>query len=296
MALAVLALGKLGGRELGYASDLDLVFVYGKDGESDGARPLANVTYMTRLAQRLMSGLHTMHPSGRLYEIDTRLRPSGSQGLLVSSLAAWRRYHQESAELWERQALTQLRPVAGDAALGQEAAAIAAECVYRGPAEPRAMDHCDISVALIAMRDRIERELGGGAGAVDLKTGRGGMVDIEFASQYLQLVLGPAHPSLRTPSTLAALRAAGRLGGALAWLAAPCALLADAYVYLRRIEHRLRIVHDAPLSRLPDDPGELDLLARRLGLTDGAALRERDRRFRDEVRRAFDEVLRTPIA
>jgi glutamate-ammonia-ligase adenylyltransferase len=125
--LAILAMGKLGGRELGYASDLDVVFVYSADGHTDGARSIDNLTYMTRLAQRLMSGLHTMHPGGRLYELDTRLRPSGSQGLLVSSLQAWHNYHRDGAQLWERQALIKLGPVGGDPALGARVAAAAAQ-------------------------------------------------------------------------------------------------------------------------------------------------------------------------
>jgi glutamate-ammonia-ligase adenylyltransferase len=278
--LAVLALGKLGGGELGYASDLDVLFVYAADGESDGERPLPNVEYMSRLAQRLMGGLHTMHPGGRLYEVDTRLRPSGSKGLLVSSLAAWTRYHQESARLWERQALTRLRPVAGDAALGARAAAVAEAFVYAAPIDP-----AQAAAEMSAMRDKIERELAGGS---DLKAGKGGLIDIEFASQFIQLVLGPREPAMRTPSTLEALRAAVRLVPALA---APCALLADAYLYLRRIEHRIRIVHDASEQRLPADPVELDKLARRLGLTDGDALQGTYRRWTGEVRRAYDAVL-----
>jgi glutamate-ammonia-ligase adenylyltransferase len=125
--LAVLGLGKLGGHELGYAADLDVVFVFDgveRDRESDGARPLPAVEYFSRLAQRLVGGLHARTPRGRLYEVDTRLRPSGSTGLLVSSLAGWRRYHASEARLWERQALIKLRPVAGDPVLG---AAVAAE-------------------------------------------------------------------------------------------------------------------------------------------------------------------------
>ncbi|MBA3501902.1 MAG: bifunctional [glutamate--ammonia ligase]-adenylyl-L-tyrosine phosphorylase/[glutamate--ammonia-ligase] adenylyltransferase, partial [Deltaproteobacteria bacterium] len=113
--LAVLAMGKLGGRELGYAADLDVVFVY--TAEDEGA-----VEHFSRWAQRLLGALRQRTARGRLYEVDTRLRPSGSQGLLVSSLPAWRRYHAESAALWERQALTKLRPVAGDAQLGAEVA------------------------------------------------------------------------------------------------------------------------------------------------------------------------------
>jgi [glutamine synthetase] adenylyltransferase / [glutamine synthetase]-adenylyl-L-tyrosine phosphorylase len=280
VGLAVLALGKLGGRELGYASDLDVLFVYGAEGESDGERPLPNVEYMSRMAQRLMGGLHTMHPAGRLYEVDTRLRPSGSKGLLVSSLAGWTRYHQESARLWERQALTRLRPVAGDAALGARAAEVASAFAYGG------VDAGELAAAMTAMREKIERETAGGR--VDLKTGRGGIIDIEFASQYLQLVLGPEEPALRTPSTLDALRAAARL---VPDLAADCVLLADAYVYLRRIEHRIRIVHDASAQRLPSDAVELDKLARRLGLADGGALDAAYRRWAGEVRRAYDAVL-----
>ena len=283
VGLAVLALGKLGGHELGYASDLDVLFVYTADGESDGERSLPNVEYMSRLAQRLMGGLHTMHPAGRLYEVDTRLRPSGSKGLLVSSLAGWTRYHQESARLWERQALTRLRPVAGDREVGARAAAVASAFAYRGGVDAGAL-----AAEMTAMRDKIEHETAGAASPVDLKAGRGGIIDIEFASQYLQLVLGPEEPALRTPSTLEALRAAVRL---VPQVAGACALLADAYLYLRRIEHRIRIVHDASAQRLPQDAVELDKLARRLGLADGGALDAAYRRWTGEVRRAYDAVL-----
>jgi glutamate-ammonia-ligase adenylyltransferase len=292
--LAVLALGKLGGRELGYASDLDVVFVYSADGESDGERPLANVTYMTRLAQRLMSGLHSHHPGGRLYSVDTRLRPSGSKGLLVSSLAAWQRYHGESARLWERQALTRLRPIAGDPELGARAAAIAAACVYGGAPGQDGRESADaIAASMRDMRERIERELAGPHGAIDLKAGRGGLIDAEFASQYLQLLLGHRHEELRTPSTAVALRAAAELAASGAMpraLAGPCALLADAYLYLRRIEHRIRMVHDVSEQRLPTDERGLDVLARRLGLADGRSLLEGYRRWTDEVRRAHDAI------
>ena len=293
--LAVLALGKLGGRELGYASDLDVVFVYSADGDSDGERPIAGVTYMTRLAQRLMSGLHSHHPGGRLYAIDTRLRPSGSKGLLVSSLSSWQRYHGESAQLWERQALTRLRPVAGDPELGARAAAIGAACVYGGPPGQDGRESAAATAAsLSAMRDRIERELAGAQSAVDVKAGRGGLIDIEFASQYLQLLFGHRHAELRTPSTVAALRGAAELaarGAIPPALARPCALLADAYLYLRRIEHRIRMVHDASEQRLPADPVEQDKLARRLGLADGASLLDGYRRWTHEVRRGYDAIL-----
>jgi glutamate-ammonia-ligase adenylyltransferase len=287
--MAIMALGKLGGRELGYASDLDVLFVYSADGTSDGPRPLDNVTYMSRIAQRLMRGLHTLHPSGRLYEVDTRLRPSGASGLLVSSMAAWDRYHQGEARLWERQALTKIRPVAGDRALGDRVAGRAFDYVYgHAPGEADRATRAEIAAAVTSMRDKIERELAGAIPEFDLKAGRGGLIDIEFASQYLQLAWGHAHPALRTGSTVEALAAAARLGVADA---DDCTLLIDGYRFLRRIEHRMRIVHDRSVHRLPDDPVELDKLALRLGYPDGASLKDAYSRWTSEVRRTYARLL-----
>jgi len=172
--------------------------------------------------------------------------------------------------------------VAGDPVLGARAGAVASAFAYAG------VNAAELAAAMTAMRDKIERETAGAASSVDLKAGRGGLIDIEFASQYLQLVLGPDELELRTPSTLEALRAAVRL---VPDLSGHCALLADAYLYLRRIEHRIRIVHDASAQRLPADPVELDKLARRLGLGDGSALDAAYRRWTGEVRRAYDAVL-----
>src|SRR5690606_22776693 len=162
-------------------------------------------------------------------------------------------------------------------------------CVYGArPGEGGREGPGEIAAAMREMRDRIEREIAGAASARDVKAGRGGVIDIEFASQYLQLLLGPGEPALRTPSTLAALRTAA---GLVPELAATCRLLADAYLYLRRLEHRLRIVHDVSEQRLPEDPIALDKLARRLGLPSGAELVDRHRRWTDEVRHAYDAVL-----
>ncbi len=271
-ALAVLGLGKLGGRELGYASDLDVIFIY--TGDDDAIAPFS------RLAQRLLGALRQRTERGRLYEVDTRLRPSGSQGLLVSSLAAWRRYHAESAALWEHQALIKLRPVAGDPALGAEVERHARGTVYGAPHDPR-----KVADAIAAMRQRIEKELGGPA---DLKTGPGGVIDIEFAAQYLQLVHGHAHPELRTTSTSRALRAAGAAGIAPADVTR---LLDEGYRFLRHIEHRMRVVHDQPIHRLPDSKPELDRLARRSSFADGGELLEHVDRWRRDIRAAYTLVL-----
>jgi glutamate-ammonia-ligase adenylyltransferase len=281
--IAVLALGKLGGRELGYAADLDVVFVYsgGEDGESDGAVPLSTIEWYSRCAQRLLGALRQRTPRGRLYEVDTRLRPSGTQGLLVTSLPGWTRYHAEEARLWERQALTKLRAVAGDRSLGREVERLAHETVYGAPpADPRS-----IAEQIHQMRLRIERELSGG---VDLKAGAGGVIDIEFAAQYLQLAHGHTEPELRTPSTATALRAAGACGVAAA---RDIEVLEQGYRFLRGIEHRLRVVHDQPVHRLPETKLELDRLARRSGFPDGAVLREHVERWQRDVREVYRRLL-----
>ena len=290
--LAVLGLGKLGGRELGYAADLDVVFVYsqdGDDGESDGAAPLATVVWFSRCAQRLLNALRQRTARGRLYEIDTRLRPSGSQGLLVTSLAGWRKYHATDARLWERQALIKLRPVAGDRELGDRVARLASETVYGRPPEAAGGARA-IGGAIMQMRDRIERELGAGRKRFtgDLKVGAGGVMDIEFAAQYLQLVHGHAHAELRTTGTAPALAAAARLG-----VAAPgdIELLAQGYRFLRKIEHRLRVVHDQPIHQVPEARGELEKLARRSGYPDGAVLLEHVARWQHDIRAAYLRLL-----
>ena len=277
--LAVLALGKLGGRELGYAADLDVVFVYtgAEDDTDDGAA----VEWFSRCAQRLLGALRQRTARGRLYEVDTRLRPSGTQGLLVTSLAGWRRYHQEDARLWERQALTKLRAVAGDRALGAEVERVAAETVYGTALEwPRA-----VAEEIMKMRDKIERELGA---VDDLKTGAGGVMDVEFAAQYLQLVHGHAHPEMRTTATEVALRAAAALGIAPA---REIELLDQGYRFLRKIEHRLRVVNDQPIHRLPEARDELDKLARRSGFPDGAVLLEHVERWQHDIRSAYLRLL-----
>ena len=289
--LAVLGLGKLGGRELGYAADLDVVFVFSGDADSDGAAPLSAVEWYSRCAQRLLGALRQVTPRGRLYEVDTRLRPSGSQGLLVTSLAGWQRYHTEDARLWERQALTKLRAVAGDRALGEQVEQLATATVYGASST----DVRGIAAEIRGMRERIERELGGRSNsanltgpALDLKTGAGGVIDVEFAAQFLQLAYGHTHASLRTTATSSVLRAAATLDVANS---RDCELLEQGYRFLRGIEHRLRVVHDQPIHRLPDSKSELDKLARRSGFPDGAVLLEHVERWQREVRAAYQRLL-----
>ncbi|MBI4508985.1 MAG: bifunctional [glutamate--ammonia ligase]-adenylyl-L-tyrosine phosphorylase/[glutamate--ammonia-ligase] adenylyltransferase [Deltaproteobacteria bacterium] len=277
--MTILALGKLGGRELGYASDLDLVFVY--DGGID------DHFLMSKLAQRMVNALGAVMEEGRLYEVDTRLRPSGKQGMLVSSFAAWQKYHETAAQLWERQALIKARPVAGDQALSSQLAREIETQVYEGPK----VSAPQIALGIARMRERIERELAREQGGRhDIKTGRGGLLDVEFAAQFLQLVHGPSHKDLRVRSTVQALERAAHLG----IIDEPTrTTLVGGYKFLRQLENRMRIVHDRPIHELPADPIELDKLARRAGRPSASALERAYRAWTSDVRACYLKLLET---
>jgi glutamate-ammonia-ligase adenylyltransferase len=276
--LAVLGMGKLGSEELGYASDLDLVFVY------EPGDPVSHELF-TRIAQRAISALQTSTREGVAYRIDTRLRPSGNQGALVSSLEAFEAYHAAGARLWERQALVKARALVGPPALRARLDAAVTEIVYgRGLTDAEAAEIGD-------MRARIERERAGAeAGVVHIKTGRGGLVDVEFLVQMLQLRHGHAHPAIRVRATAAALAALAAEG----LLAADDArALAEGWVFLRALENRLRLELNQPVEAMEEDPEAQLALARRLGYggTDAeavAALRADHARHRDAIRAVYD--------
>ncbi|WP_082306480.1 bifunctional [glutamate--ammonia ligase]-adenylyl-L-tyrosine phosphorylase/[glutamate--ammonia-ligase] adenylyltransferase [Mizugakiibacter sediminis] len=215
---AVLGYGSLGGAELGFASDLDLVFVY--DGAraaatSDGRRPLDGVHWYQRLAQRVVHWLTALTRGGRLYEVDTRLRPDGSKGLLVTSLDAFAAYQRERAWTWEHQALVRARGIAGDAALHIAFEAARAEILAR----PR--DAAAVRDEVVAMRARWRAERDrSDALQLDLKQGEGALLDIEFLLQGLLLRHAAAAPALlrhtATPALIAACAEAGALDAAQA--------------------------------------------------------------------------------
>ena len=255
--LAVVGMGKLGGAELSYASDLDLLFIYDAGVPDWWSGRSVPHEYFTRVAQRTMSFLQTPTREGIAYHIDTRLRPSGNQGPLVSALDSFGDYHERSAQLWERQALIKARVLSGALALREQLEAVIARFVYR---RGLAADE----VAEIArMRARIAQERGAADDdAIALKTGRGGLIDVEFLVQMLQLRHGHAHPSLRTPTTrlaLAQLETCGLLPPEDAHA------LAQGYAFQRALESRLRLERDQPVEAVEDDPEVLTALARRLG-------------------------------
>ncbi|WP_035214146.1 bifunctional [glutamate--ammonia ligase]-adenylyl-L-tyrosine phosphorylase/[glutamate--ammonia-ligase] adenylyltransferase [Achromobacter marplatensis] len=223
---AVIAYGKLGGKELGYASDLDLVFLF-DDPREDAAEVYA------KLGRRMTSWLSTMTSSGRLYEVDLRLRPDGDAGLLAVSLEAFEQYQNKHAWAWEHQALTRARHAAGDAEVGARFEKIREAILV----QPR--DQAALRAEVLAMREKINAGHPNTSQKFDLKHDRGGMVDVEFVTQYLVLCYAGTHPVLvRNLGNITLLRLASEAG-----LIAPelATRAADAYRTLRRVQHQLRM-------------------------------------------------------
>ncbi len=254
--LVIVGMGKLGAGELNYNSDLDLIFLY-EPQEDEGHGRLSAQECFTKLVQRLISVLQVQTREGYVYKIDTRLRPSGRSGSLVSSLAAFARYHQESSQLWERQALIKARVVAGDLTLRSRVEELLTQVAYGAVIDEAGVAEID------RLRGRMEQELAHESGdRFNIKTGRGGIVDIEFLVQMLQLRYGQQHSTLRQRATLSAL-AALQETGILA--AEEYQLLTQGYRFLRTLENRLRIERDQPVEALENRNEQLLSVARRLG-------------------------------
>ncbi|MFQ5839701.1 MAG: bifunctional [glutamate--ammonia ligase]-adenylyl-L-tyrosine phosphorylase/[glutamate--ammonia-ligase] adenylyltransferase [Candidatus Methylomirabilales bacterium] len=255
----VLGLGKLGGEEMSYNADLDVAFAYQQDGRTiagEMGRP-GRAEYYSKLADRVTKALTTITQEGAVYRVDSRLRPWGSKGPLAQPLEAFAQYFARYAELWERQAYIKARPVAGDADLGRLLMSVLHDEIYHRPLPS------DVAQRIDAMRRRIEEKRTGPKGKeLHLKLGSGGIVDIEFIVQYLQLTAGPRDPALREPNTLRALDA---LAGAGVLPADDAKALATSYRFLRRTESRLRIGTEPSLDAIPRDRRRLIKLARRLG-------------------------------
>ena len=289
-AMVVCALGKLGGRELGFGGDLDLVFLYGADGDThpfaEGGRSVTHAELFARIAQRTMLLLRQRDAEGPGYETDTRLRPSGSKGTLVVSLAAFDAYHARGAAPWERQALIRARPVAGDPTVAEAARERFVRLAYlEGP--PPAEE-------LASTRARLQAELAGETrDRYHPKLGFGGLVDVELLVQWLQMRHGE-DPAVRAPSTaagLSALRARGVLS------AVDADGLASAYAFLRRVEQSLKLFDEhreallEPCGRTGTHVARVMGLRARDGLSPIEVLDHTYRRHAHTARRLFEHVV-----
>ncbi|HYH66766.1 MAG TPA: bifunctional [glutamate--ammonia ligase]-adenylyl-L-tyrosine phosphorylase/[glutamate--ammonia-ligase] adenylyltransferase, partial [Urbifossiella sp.] len=268
---AVLGFGKLGGDELNYSSDVDLMVVYDADGETTGRRTtIPTSEFYARVVQEVVRLLSAVTDRGFAYRVDLRLRPEGARGPLARSLAGTLSYYDTRGRTWERQALIKLRPVAGDLELGREFVAAVEPFVYR-----KYFSFAEIN-EVKALKRQMERQAGrpkGGSGGeseaatrwttpADVKTGRGGIRDIEYTVQFLQLLNGGDLPAVRQRNTLLALEAL-EIAGCLT--PHETYTLADAYRFLRKTEHRLQLLFDLQTHKLPTTDDELRTLGRRMG-------------------------------
>jgi glutamate-ammonia-ligase adenylyltransferase len=268
---AVLGLGKLGGREISYHSDLDVVLVYAdcQPGVTEARH------YFTTLAQQAIKLAGRPGPLGRLYEVDMRLRPTGKSGSLALSLDEFRRYFGCTAQVWERLALTRARVVRGGGPFADQLMACVRQAVTSGEVP---------TAEVAAMRAKLETA----ANPRSLKRGRGGLADVEFAVQLLQLRHGRNHPEVLKANVweaLEALQSAGLLGQS------EMVALRDGYSFLRFVEARLRIVTDRPLTEVPENPDDLAKLARRIGFLSPVAFLGEVAAKRAMVRKAYERVM-----
>ena len=275
LPFAVIGMGKFGGRELSYGADLDVLFV-GGTGANDQAQA-------SKLASSVIDFMGRQTSAGALFAVDARLRPDGEKGTLASSLEAHRDYYLKRAQVWERQALIKARFVAGDEKLGKEFIEMVRGLVYGHALTAEELKE------IKGMRHRIETERGDQKHVeLEFKTGPGGLVDVEFIVQTLQLRHGHVHPQLRTAHTLAALNRLTALGLVEE---EPSVQLRTHYVFLRRIESTLRRVENTSVSKLPLDGREQTRLAKRLGFADTAAFLETHRHAARQTRQLYEQLL-----
>jgi glutamate-ammonia-ligase adenylyltransferase len=279
MQLCSIAMGRLGAGEMSYNSDLDLIFVY--DDRAEVAASSREVA--ARMVQKLIAILESRTREGYAYKLDLRLRPSGNAGPLVTSLEGFREYHRQSSVVWERQALVRARVITGDVELAREVEDARQEFVYG-----RGLSKTEVG-EIAAMRHRMETEIGAeDKTRLNIKQGRGGLVDVEFLAQMMSLAHGHLHPELRLRNTMGLLEALDRLR-----LLEPedAFALGDDYRFMSRLENRLRIESDQPAWAVPTSAAGLRPLARRMGFegSDGPArmLAELATR-RDRIRAIFE--------
>jgi glutamate-ammonia-ligase adenylyltransferase len=278
---SIIGMGKLGGYELDFGSDLDLIFVYAGDGNTSGIKyedkdvinSITNNEYFSKLCRMIFNIVGGGTSAGFAYRIDTGLRPDGEKGAVVLPINGFRDYFSKRAETWERQALIKSRPIAGDEELGREFIKIAHLFAYREEFDPSIISEIN------HMRERMESELvGRGDSQRDIKVGYGGIVDIEFITQLFQLRYGGRDPSLRTTKTLDAL-AQLNLKGLIS--DEDFQQLTESYNFLRRIENGLRIRNERSINVLPHSPVGLIRLAKMLGYSSDKNKTEGDKLLYD---------------
>jgi glutamate-ammonia-ligase adenylyltransferase len=282
---SVISLGKLGGQELNYSSDIDLMFVYGGPGQTDGPAPLSNKEFYKKIANQYTALLSTYTAEGQCYRVDLRLRPDGRLGEICISEEGAETYYAQRARDWEKQMLIKARVSAGEPEPGQALLEFVEPLIYQSSLDFRAVEAVSETRQRIGEKAAARRARQGG---LDIKLAPGGIRDIEFLVQCLQRLHGGREPWVRHGGTLLALfrlRDKGLLSGP------EYAQLAHAYQFLRYLEHRLQMEEDRQTHTLPTDAEALDLLARKMPADGGeAASGEALLRRLDECQAAVQEI------
>ena len=279
---AIIGMGKLGGRELHFGSDLDLIFVFDRNGNTQGPRALSNREYFAKLAQRMISylSLHTRY--GYLYKVDTELRPSGNAGTLVTNLETWISYYHEHAALWEKQALLKARLIHADEGFDKPFAGLFKRLIFLNPFPESFGDEIN------RLRQRIERELAKESNRRwHYKKGFGGVIDIEFMVQFLQLKLGKVYDSILTPNTLEAIE---RLATMRVLNADEIADLKKAYRFYREMEIYLEVKYKLKEGYLDPENEWVPQLAEDMGFSEKDDFLQAFDRLRQAVRRIYGKV------
>lgn len=280
--LVVLGLGKLGGGELNFSSDIDLILAYEEDATSDGARPLDAATYFARVGQAFVALLADRDADGYVYRVDLRLRPFGNAGRLALSFAAMEQYYQREGRDWERYAWIKARVVGGDRIAGARLLDALRPFVYR-----RYLDYGAFA-GLREMKSLIDAEVARKDLAGNLKLGPGGIREIEFLVQLVQMIRGGREPTLRTRGLLEALAACEQRGFIPLERARA---LREAYLFLRRVENRVQMLDDEQAHALPDDETARARIACALGFAGSAALDAELTRHRAVVAEEFAALM-----
>ncbi|MCQ4167302.1 bifunctional [glutamate--ammonia ligase]-adenylyl-L-tyrosine phosphorylase/[glutamate--ammonia-ligase] adenylyltransferase [Tahibacter harae] len=280
--LVVLGLGKLGGGELNFSSDVDLILAYAENGQTDGSRVVDNEAFFARLGQQMVKLLAEVSVDGYVYRVDLRLRPFGNAGRVALSFAAMEQYYQREGRNWERYAWIKARPVAGDLAAGKRLCEALRPFVYR-----RYLDYTAFA-GLREMKALIDAEVVRKDLTDNLKLGPGGIREIEFIVQLLQMIRGGREPSLRVRGLLPALAACEQLG---VLEKARAQTLRRAYLFLRRAENRVQMLRDEQTHDLPADARLVQRIACGLGHADTAAFQRALAHEREAVAEEFRNLL-----
>tara|TARA_R110002049_G_scaffold274452_2_gene452374 strand:+ start:140 stop:2842 length:2703 start_codon:yes stop_codon:yes gene_type:complete len=281
--LIVLGMGKLGGRELNVSSDIDLIFVFPEDGETGGERVISNFEFFERLGKRIIRSLADITEHGQVFRVDMRLRPNGDSGPLVCSFEALENYFITQGREWERYAWIKARPLNGERFAELEK--IARPFIFR-----KYLDYGAFN-AMRALHAQIRREVTRRDRANNVKIGPGGIREIEFIAQVFQLIRGGRDRELQIRPTLQVL---GSLAERNILGEQTVAELSEAYVFLRRLEHRLQFLDDQQTHDLPQDPADRAIIAEAAGFDDEGALLAELERHRRIVSGHFDDVFADP--